>query len=156
MHFQCLVFTNVSVYLFILVKCNLSHFIEFIPKVAEFSLCFFLFFFYLHCSALLSFGIWSFSLWQILAPIFSFLLPNYQFSAANKQGLPVSRDTDALVAKYSDPLVYTGSIRARTGSEILSIIFLLAEEHHPYQRPLSSSARQRWYCNWSKSFSEAL
>ncbi|KAJ8621416.1 hypothetical protein MRB53_029945 [Persea americana] len=57
----------------------------------------------------------------VIAPIFSFFLPKYQFSAANKQGLPVSRDPDALVAKYSDPLVYTGSIRVRTGYEILCI-----------------------------------
>ena len=35
--------------------------------------------------------------------------------------MPVSRDPDALVAKYSDPLVYTGSIRVRTGYEILCI-----------------------------------
>ncbi|XP_077236210.1 uncharacterized protein LOC143877834 isoform X3 [Tasmannia lanceolata] len=57
----------------------------------------------------------------VLAPIFSFLLPRYQFSAANKQGSLVSRDPEALVTKYSDPLVYTGSIRIRTGSEILRI-----------------------------------
>lgn len=63
----------------------------------------------------------SLSLWQVLAPIFSFLFPKYQFGAANKQGLPVSRSPDALVAKYSDPLVYTGSIRVRTGYEILRI-----------------------------------
>lgn len=49
----------------------------------------------------------------------SFLLPRYQFSAANKKGTRVSRDPDALLAKYSDPLVYTGSIRLRTGYEIL-------------------------------------
>lgn len=35
--------------------------------------------------------------------------------------MPVSRDPDALVAKYTDPLVYTGSIRVRTGYEILRI-----------------------------------
>lgn len=35
--------------------------------------------------------------------------------------MPVSRDPEALVAKYSDPLVYTGSIRVRTGYEILRI-----------------------------------
>ncbi|XP_077230003.1 uncharacterized protein LOC143863222 [Tasmannia lanceolata] len=63
----------------------------------------------------------SHPIFGVLAPIFSFLLPKYQFSAANKQGLPVSRDPDALVAKYSDPLVYTGSIRIRTGSEILRV-----------------------------------
>ncbi|CAN0902274.1 Monoglyceride lipase [Linum grandiflorum] len=55
----------------------------------------------------------------ILAPVVSILLPRYQFSAANKKGMPVSRDADALIAKYTDPLVYTGSIRVRTGYEIL-------------------------------------
>lgn len=60
-------------------------------------------------------------MWQILAPLFSLLLPKFQFSAANKKGTPVSRDPEALVAKYSDPLVYTGSIRVRTGHEILRI-----------------------------------
>ncbi|ERN11027.1 hypothetical protein AMTR_s00024p00066670 [Amborella trichopoda] len=63
----------------------------------------------------------SHPIFGIIAPIFSFLVPKYQFSAANKQGLPVSRDPEALVAKYSDPLVYTGSIRVRTGTEILRI-----------------------------------
>ncbi|MBA0773766.1 hypothetical protein Gotri_009020, partial [Gossypium trilobum] len=36
-------------------------------------------------------------------------------------GNPVSRDPEALVAKYSDPLVYTGPLRVRTGYEILRI-----------------------------------
>lgn len=35
--------------------------------------------------------------------------------------MAVSRDPKALVAKYSDPLVFTGSIRVRTGYEILRI-----------------------------------
>ncbi|XP_061956015.1 uncharacterized protein LOC133677894 isoform X3 [Populus nigra] len=55
----------------------------------------------------------------ILAPVMSFLLPTFQLNSANKNGMPVSRDPDALVAKYSDPLVYTGSVRVRTGYEIL-------------------------------------
>lgn len=55
----------------------------------------------------------------ILAPVLSFLLPTFQLNSANKKGMPVSRDPDALVAKYSDPLVYTGSVRVRTGYEIL-------------------------------------
>ncbi|KAA8541415.1 hypothetical protein F0562_025378 [Nyssa sinensis] len=63
----------------------------------------------------------SYPIFAVLAPIFSFLLPRYQLSAANKKGMPVSRDPEALVAKYSDPLVYTGSIRVRTGYEILRI-----------------------------------
>jgi alpha-beta hydrolase superfamily lysophospholipase len=33
----------------------------------------------------------------------------------------VSRDPQQLIAKYSDPLVYTGPIRIQTGSEILRI-----------------------------------
>jgi acylglycerol lipase len=49
----------------------------------------------------------------------SFLLPTFQLNSSNKKGMPVSRDPDALVAKYSDPLVYTGSVRVRTGYEIL-------------------------------------
>ncbi|XP_068660264.1 uncharacterized protein [Aristolochia californica] len=63
----------------------------------------------------------SHPIFGILAPVFSFFLPKFQFSAANKPGLPVSRDPEALVAKYSDPLVYTGSIRVRTGYEILRL-----------------------------------
>ena len=51
----------------------------------------------------------------------SFLVPRYQCHAANKQGTAVSRDPAALQAKYSDPLVYTGSIRVKTGYEILRI-----------------------------------
>ncbi|WOG96715.1 hypothetical protein DCAR_0416051 [Daucus carota subsp. sativus] len=58
---------------------------------------------------------------KVVAPICSILLPTYQFSAANKQGAVVSRDPEALRIKYSDPLVYTGSIRVRTGYEILRI-----------------------------------
>ncbi|CAH9136721.1 unnamed protein product [Cuscuta epithymum] len=60
-----------------------------------------------------------------LAPVFSLLLPRYQLSAANKRGTAVSRDPEALVAKYSDPLVFTGSIRVRTGYEILRITTFL-------------------------------
>ncbi|XP_031488522.1 uncharacterized protein LOC116256323 [Nymphaea colorata] len=57
----------------------------------------------------------------VVAPLFSVVLPKYQFKGANKRGIPVSRDPAALVAKYSDPLVYTGPIRVRTGHEILKI-----------------------------------
>lgn len=42
--------------------------------------------------------------------------------------MTVSRDPDALIAKYSDPLVYTGSIRVRTGSEILRISSFLQQK----------------------------
>jgi acylglycerol lipase len=65
--------------------------------------------------------------WQVLAPIFSFLLPRYQISVASKKDMPVSRDPEALIAKYSDPLVYTGSIRVRTGYEILRITSYLQQ-----------------------------
>ncbi|KAE9587059.1 hypothetical protein Lal_00004522 [Lupinus albus] len=56
-----------------------------------------------------------------VAPIFSLVAPKFQFKGANKRGIPVSRDPEALLAKYSDPLVYTGPIRVRTGHEILRI-----------------------------------
>ncbi|CAL1373425.1 unnamed protein product [Linum trigynum] len=56
-----------------------------------------------------------------LAPIVSLIAPRFQFKGANKRGIPVSRDPAALLAKYSDPLVYTGPIRVRTGHEILRI-----------------------------------
>jgi len=58
---------------------------------------------------------------QVVAPIFSLLAPRFQFKGANKRGIPVSRDPAQLHAKYSDPLVYTGPIRVRTGHEILRI-----------------------------------
>ncbi|EOA19413.1 hypothetical protein CARUB_v10001131mg [Capsella rubella] len=56
-----------------------------------------------------------------IAPLFSLVAPRFQFKGANKRGIPVSRDPEALLAKYSDPLVYTGPIRVRTGHEILRI-----------------------------------
>ncbi|CAM6049897.1 unnamed protein product [Sphagnum compactum] len=55
-----------------------------------------------------------------VAPLFSVLLPRYQFRGANRR-LAVCRDPAALVAKYTDPLVYTGPIRIRTGTEILQL-----------------------------------
>ncbi|KAL5545354.1 hypothetical protein UlMin_009138 [Ulmus minor] len=69
----------------------------------------------------------SHPIFTVLAPIISFFLPRYQLSAANKKGVLVSRDPEALVAKYSDPLVYTGSIRVRTGYEILRIASFLQQ-----------------------------
>uniref|UniRef100_A0A0A0LTU4 Serine aminopeptidase S33 domain-containing protein n=1 Tax=Cucumis sativus TaxID=3659 RepID=A0A0A0LTU4_CUCSA len=63
----------------------------------------------------------SHSIYAVLAPIVSLLLPTLQVGSANKTTLPVTRDPDALIAKYSDPLVYTGAIRVRTGYEILKI-----------------------------------
>ena len=62
-----------------------------------------------------------FSKHQVVAPIFSMLAPKYRVSALHKRGPPVSRDPEALKIKYSDPLVYTGPIRVRTGNEILRI-----------------------------------
>ncbi|KAJ4957707.1 hypothetical protein NE237_024818 [Protea cynaroides] len=56
-----------------------------------------------------------------VAPLFSLVAPRFQFKGANKRGIPVSRDPAAMVAKYTDPLVYTGPIRIRTGHEILRI-----------------------------------
>ncbi|RWW68272.1 hypothetical protein BHE74_00024213 [Ensete ventricosum] len=56
-----------------------------------------------------------------VAPIFSLVLPKFQFKGANRRGIPVSRDPAAMSAKYSDPLVYTRPIRVRTGHEILRI-----------------------------------
>ncbi|KAJ6824457.1 uncharacterized protein M6B38_272835 [Iris pallida] len=64
---------------------------------------------------------------EIVAPIFSLLIPKYQFNSANKKGPPVSRDPEALKVKYSDPLVYTGAIRVRTGYEILRICYYLQQ-----------------------------
>nr|XP_043626894.1 monoacylglycerol lipase-like [Erigeron canadensis] len=71
----------------------------------------------------------------ILAPIFSLLLPKFQLSAANKTEAVVSRDPAALIAKYSDPLVYTGSIRVRTGHEILRITSYLQRNAHKLKVP---------------------
>ncbi|VVA91761.1 unnamed protein product [Arabis nemorensis] len=63
----------------------------------------------------------SHPIFRVIAPFLAILIPRYQLSAAKKKIMPVSRDPEALVAKYSDPLVYTGSIRARTGYEILRL-----------------------------------
>ncbi|KAH6803291.1 alpha/beta-Hydrolases superfamily protein [Perilla frutescens var. frutescens] len=67
----------------------------------------------------------SHPIFAVLAPVFAFLLPRFQLSAANKMGVAVCRDPAALLAKYSDPLVFTGSIRVRTGYEILRITAFL-------------------------------
>lgn len=71
----------------------------------------------------------------VVAPIFSLLFPTYQFTAANKKGPPVSRDPEALRAKYSDPLVFTGSIRVRTGYEILRISSYLQQNLNKISTP---------------------
>ncbi|XP_002969883.2 uncharacterized protein LOC9646389 [Selaginella moellendorffii] len=62
---------------------------------------------------------------ELVAPFFSMVLPRYQFQAANRRRLPVTRDPVEQVAKYTDPLVYTGPIRVRTGTEILKITAFL-------------------------------
>ncbi|GKA26130.1 alpha/beta hydrolases superfamily protein [Tanacetum coccineum] len=67
----------------------------------------------------------SLAVGEILALVLSLLLPEFQFNAANNKGTPVSRDPAALIAKYSDPLVFTGSIRVRTSHEILRITSFL-------------------------------
>ncbi|KAJ0987291.1 hypothetical protein J5N97_005647 [Dioscorea zingiberensis] len=69
-----------------------------------------------------------------LAPVFSLIAPKYQFTAGNIGG-PVSRDPRALKAKYSDPLVFTGSIRVRTGYEILCITSYLQQNLHRVSIP---------------------
>ncbi|KAF3793785.1 Caffeoylshikimate esterase [Nymphaea thermarum] len=69
----------------------------------------------------------SHPIYGVIAPILSCLLPRYQIGGADKKGQPVSRDPEALIAKYSDPLVYTGSIRIRTGCEILRVTSSLQE-----------------------------
>ncbi|XP_057759223.1 uncharacterized protein LOC130979715 [Arachis stenosperma] len=63
----------------------------------------------------------------VIAPLVSFLLPRYQCRAAYKKGMPVTRDPEALLAKYSDPLVCTGPLRARTGYEIVRITSYLQQ-----------------------------
>ncbi|KAI7734458.1 hypothetical protein M8C21_034009 [Ambrosia artemisiifolia] len=77
----------------------------------------------------------SHPIFLLLAPVFSLLLPKFQFSAASKKGAIVSRDPAALIAKYSDPLVYTGSIRVRTGHEILKITSYLQQNTHKLKVP---------------------
>jgi acylglycerol lipase len=48
----------------------------------------------------------------------------------------VSRDQEALKVKYSDPLVFTGSIRVRTGYEILRLTSYLQQHLHRITVPL--------------------
>ena len=67
------------------------------------------------------------SLLQAVAPLLSLVVPKYAFKGANKKGIAVSRDPAAMLAKYSDPLVYTGPIRVRTGHEILRISSYLTQ-----------------------------
>ncbi|KAK8580468.1 hypothetical protein V6N12_070740 [Hibiscus sabdariffa] len=64
---------------------------------------------------------------KTVAPLFSLVVPKLQFKGANNRGIPVFRDPAALLAKYSDPLVYTGPTRFRTGHGILRISFYLMQ-----------------------------
>ena len=48
----------------------------------------------------------------------------------------MSRDPEALRVKYSDPLVFTGSIRVRTGYEILRLTSFLQRHLHRITVPL--------------------
>ncbi|KAL2930491.1 Caffeoylshikimate esterase [Bienertia sinuspersici] len=77
----------------------------------------------------------SHPIFSLIAPIASLLMPRYQCHAANKSGTVVCRDPEALKAKYSDPLVYTGAIRVRTGCEILRISTYLQENLWRLQAP---------------------
>lgn len=70
----------------------------------------------------------------VLAPIISFFLPKYQFNAY-RDGPPVSHDLEALKSKYSDPLVFTGSLRVRTGYEILKITSYLQKNLNKVRVP---------------------
>lgn len=72
----------------------------------------------------------------VLAPIFALIAPRYQFTASHGSGPPVSRDPEALRAKYSDPLVFTGAIRVRTGYEILRLTSFLQQHLHRVASPL--------------------
>ncbi|KAM0871515.1 hypothetical protein ACQ4PT_039323 [Festuca glaucescens] len=71
-----------------------------------------------------------------LAPVFALIAPRYQFAGSNKNGPAVSRDPEALRVKYSDPLVFTGSIRVRTGYEILRLTSYLQQHLHRITVPL--------------------
>lgn len=71
----------------------------------------------------------------MVAPFFSLIVPTYQFSRAYRKGPPVSRDPEALRAKYSDPLVYTGAVRIRTGHEILRVSTYLQQNLHRVNVP---------------------
>ncbi|KAK8280735.1 hypothetical protein V6Z12_D09G194800, partial [Gossypium hirsutum] len=78
----------------------------------------------------------SHPIFVVLAPVVSFLLPRYQVSITNKKNMPVCRDPEALVAKYSDPLVYTGPLRVRTGYEILRTTSYLQQNMNRLRVPL--------------------
>lgn len=72
----------------------------------------------------------------VLAPVLALVAPRYQFAGSHKKGPPVSRDREALRVKYSDPLVFTGSIRVRTGYEILRLTSFLQQQLRRVTVPL--------------------
>lgn len=73
---------------------------------------------------------------KVLAPVFALIAPRYQFTASHRNGPPVSRDPEALKTKYSDQLVFTGSIRVRTGYEILRLTSYLQQHLHRITVPM--------------------
>ncbi|XP_015690215.2 monoacylglycerol lipase-like [Oryza brachyantha] len=73
---------------------------------------------------------------KVMAPVFALIAPRYQFTASHRNGPPVSRDPEALKAKYSDQLVFTGAIRVRTGYEILLLTSYLQQHLHRITVPM--------------------
>ncbi|KAK8444298.1 hypothetical protein SEVIR_9G112800v4 [Setaria viridis] len=73
---------------------------------------------------------------RVMAPVFALLAPRYQFTASHRNGPPVSRDPEALRAKYTDQLVFTGAIRVRTGYEILRLTSYLQQHLHRITVPI--------------------
>ncbi|XP_042440562.1 monoacylglycerol lipase-like [Zingiber officinale] len=72
---------------------------------------------------------------KLLAPLFCLLAPKYQFSNANNSASPVSRDAEAVESKYTDPLVFTGSIRVKTGYEVLRLSAYLMQNLYRVNAP---------------------
>jgi acylglycerol lipase len=73
---------------------------------------------------------------QVMAPVFALIAPRYQFTGSHRNGPAVSRDPEALKSKYTDQLVFTGSIRVRTGYEILRLTSYLQQHLHSITVPM--------------------
>ncbi|KAK3149524.1 hypothetical protein QOZ80_3AG0218540 [Eleusine coracana subsp. coracana] len=73
---------------------------------------------------------------RVMAPVFALIAPRYQFTGSHRNGPPVSRDPEALKSKYADQLVFTGSIRVRTGYEILRLTSFLQRHLHRIAVPM--------------------
>ncbi|TVU45344.1 hypothetical protein EJB05_04829 [Eragrostis curvula] len=73
---------------------------------------------------------------RVMAPVFALIAPRYQFTGSHRNGPPVSRDPEALKSKYTDQLVFTGSIRVRTGYEILRLTSYLQQHLHRIAVPM--------------------